>query len=204
MSALSTFAASPLWFTTRSTGAVAFVLLTATTVLGVAATRRSLASARWPRFATQALHRNISLLALLVLLVHITTTVIDSYVNVGWLAVVVPGASAYETLPVGLGALAFDLLIVAAATGLARGRIPLRAWRPLHLLAYAAWPLALVHFLTAGTDAGSRWSLALAAASAAAVAGASALRLSTHERRGPVRSLIAPGHPEPRTRRSAA
>jgi predicted ferric reductase len=186
----ATFSSSPLWFITRSTGIVAFVLLTVTTVLGIVATRRSLASARWPRFANQLLHRNASLLALIFLLVHIGSTVLDSYVSVGWLAVLVPGASAYKTTQVALGTLAFDLLLVAAATGLARGRMPARAWRALHLVAYAAWPLALVHFLATGTDtSGGGWGVWLGAGCAATVAAAAAVRILARQRPGLARSV---------------
>lgn len=186
----ATFSSSPLWFLSRSTGLVSFVLLTLATVLGIAATRRNLAGARWPRFANQLLHRNVSLLALLFLLVHIGSTVLDSYVDVGWAAVLVPGASAYHTLPVALGTLAFDLLLVAARTGLARGRMPVRAWRALHLVAYAAWPVALVHFLATGTDAANgAWGVWLGGAAAAAVGAALAVRVLAVDRPAPSRSV---------------
>ena len=97
------FSSAPLWYATRSTAIVAFVLLTVSMFLGIAATQRSIASRHWPRFATQDLHRNVSLLALGFILTHIVTTLLDTFVYVGWWSFVVPGTSPYRRLWVSLG-----------------------------------------------------------------------------------------------------
>jgi methionine sulfoxide reductase heme-binding subunit len=186
----ATFSSSPLWYLTRSTGITAFVLLTLTTVLGIAATQRALASPAWPRFATQQLHRNVSLLAMVVLLVHILTTLLDSYVDVGWLSIVVPFWSSYRTLGVTLGTIAFDLLLLVVVTSLLRLRISARLWRAVHLSSYAAWPLALLHFLSTGTDAAhARWGIWLGIGCAAAVLAAGGLRLATSNVPRPLASV---------------
>jgi predicted ferric reductase len=186
----ATFSSSPLWFITRSTGITAFVLLTVTTVLGVAATQRALASPAWPRFATQQLHRNVSLLAMVVLVVHILTTLLDSYVTVGWLSIVVPFWSPYRTLGVTLGTVAFDLLLIVVVTSLLRLRMSPRLWRAVHLSSYAAWPFALLHFLNTGTDAAhDGWGLWLGIACAATVVAAGGLRLATSNVPGPLASV---------------
>lgn len=176
----ATWSSSPLWFTTRATGVVAFVLLTLATMLGVASTRRALASPAWPKFATQQLHRNISLLSLGFLLVHIVTTLADSYVKVGWTALVIPGLSAYRTLWVALGTIAFDLILVVAVSSMLRLRLSARSWRILHYLSYVAWPIALLHFLKTGTDAADgRWGLWLGLITVALVGAAAAVRATT-------------------------
>jgi predicted ferric reductase len=190
LASTATFSSSPLWFITRSTGITAFVLLTLATVLGIAATQRALASRSWPRFATQQLHRNLSLLAVGVLLVHIVTTLADSYVDVGWLAIVIPFWSKYQTLGVALGTLAFDLLLLVIVSSLLRLRISARVWRALHYTSYVAWPLALLHFLNTGTDAShGRWGIWLGLAGAAVVAAAGVVRLRTSNPPGPLPSI---------------
>lgn len=190
VAATATLSSSPLWFITRSTGVVAFVALTVATVLGVAATQRAVASPAWPRFATQALHRNVSLLAMVLLLVHVVTTVLDGYVPIGWLAVVVPGTSGYRTLWVALGALAFDLLLLVTVTSALRLRMSQRGWRAVHLGSYAAWPLALLHFLTTGTDAvHGGWGRWLGIGLALVVLVAGGVRLASGNAPGPLRSL---------------
>ena len=190
LASAATFSSSPLWFLTRSTGITAFVLLTVTTVLGIAATQRALASPAWPRFATQQLHRNVSLLAMVMLLVHILTTLLDSYVDVGWLSIVVPFWSSYETLGVALGTVAFDLLLLVVVTSLLRLRMPAKTWRVVHLSSYAAWPLALLHFLNTGTDsAHGRWGLWLGIVCTATVLAAGGLRLGTSNVPRPLASV---------------
>jgi len=191
VSAVSALGSNPLWYTTRSAGVIAFVLLTLAFAFGLAATKRALASRFWPRFATQELHRNLSLLALGFLLVHIVTTLADSYVHVGWWSWVLPGASGYRTFWVALGTIAFDLVVVLIVTSLLRHRMAARLWRGIHYCAYAAWPLAFLHFLKTGTDAAhGRWGLYLDVICLLALGGAFAARWGTSDHPvGPVRSL---------------
>lgn len=191
LAATSGFSSNPLWYTTRSTAVIGFLLLSLGTVLGVAATQRTLASRAWPRFATQALHRNVNVLGLLFIAVHILTTLLDSYVNVGIAAVVVPFASHYRSASVAWGTVALDLLLIVAATGFLRIRMRERAWRSVHLTAYPAWVFALVHFIATGTDGSfAKWGFWVAIAATAAVAAAGWLRLVTPRGpRGPIRSV---------------
>jgi len=194
VTAASTFGSNPLWYATRSTGVVAFVLLTLTFAFGLAATKRAFASPLWPRFATQELHRNMSLLSLVFLLVHIVTTLADSFVHVGWLSWIVPGVAHYRTFWVSLGTIAFDLIVLLIVTSLLRDRMNARAWRAIHFSAYAVWPLAFLHFLKTGTDAAqARWGLYLAVACLLVIGLAVTARWMTPDQpAGPVRSLRGP------------
>lgn len=159
-----------LWYASRATGLVALLLLTATLVLGITTAGRW-ASPGWPRFVIAAVHRNLSLLSVVFLGVHIASAVIDPYAGISWADAVIPFGSAYRPLWLGLGAVAFDLLLAVVATSLLRLRIPLRWWRGVHWSSYALFPLAIVHGLgTGGTDSGLGWILALATACVLAVA----------------------------------
>jgi len=142
---------NPLWFATRATGSIALVLLTATVVLGIAGAGRYAPTAVG-RFEVANLHRNLSLLCLALLAAHIGTALADSYVPLRWISGLVPFASPYRTLWVGLGTVAFDLLLAVAVTSAVRLRIGLRRWKATHWLAYAAWPIAVFHAAGTGTD----------------------------------------------------
>jgi DMSO/TMAO reductase YedYZ heme-binding membrane subunit len=160
--------AKALWYLTRGTGAVALLLLTAGLVLGIAG------STRWrrpgtPRFVVAALHRNVTLLAVAFVVAHVLTTLADGFAPIRLRDAVVPFASAYRPVWLGLGAVAFDLLLALIATSLLRARIGARTWRAVHWLAYVSWPVALVHALGTGSDARTGWLAALAVASTAAV-----------------------------------
>jgi methionine sulfoxide reductase heme-binding subunit len=172
-----------LWYTSRATGIVAMVLLSASMVLGIATTQR-ISSARWPRFAVSELHRRISLVAMVFVALHVLTTVVDTFVPIGLSAAVVPFVSGYRPLWVGLGTVAFDLMLAVAITSMLRSRIPARSWRAVHWLAYASWPIATVHTLMIGTDTAQRWALVIVALCITTVAGAGLWRLVVAPRAG--------------------
>ena len=178
MRALITAATSSqlLWYTTRTTGIVALVLLTASVVLGILTSVR-FGTEQWPRFAVQSVHRRVSLLAVVFVALHVVTTVSDSYAPIGWLSVVVPFTSAYRRLWLGLGTAALDLLLAVTVSSLIRQKISPRSWRALHWLAYASWPLAVVHSLGTGTDPRLDWVILLVVACVASVLAALAWRL---------------------------
>jgi DMSO/TMAO reductase YedYZ heme-binding membrane subunit len=147
---------SPLWYLTRSAGVVSLLLLTGSTVLGVMATVRW-RSERWPRFVTSGLHRNVSLLALAFLVVHIVSAVADGFAPIGWLDSVIPFHGTYRSVWLGLGAVAFDLLLALLVTSAVRQRLGYTTWRVVHWLAYGSWGLAVVHGLGTGTDPKATW-----------------------------------------------
>jgi sulfoxide reductase heme-binding subunit YedZ len=160
ISAAASASGSALWYLTRGSGAVSLVLLTVSVALGIANVRRWRAE-RWPRFVLDRLHRNVSLLVLVFLAIHILTSVVDGFAPISLLDVVLPFGGTYRPLWLGLGALAFDLLLALTVTSLLRARIGFRGWRAVHWLAYACWPLALVHGVGTGSDSKSGWMLAL-------------------------------------------
>ncbi len=145
-----------LWYLTRGSGVVALLLLTTSVLVGALSAGRW-RSERWPRFAVATVHRNLTLLALVFIVIHVTTTITDSYVPVGLKDAFIPFVSQYRPIWLGFGALAFDLLLALAISSALRRRIGYRAWRALHWSAYAAWPLALVHGLGTGSDARYGW-----------------------------------------------
>lgn len=180
MSAVALAAATPraVWYLSRGAGAVTLVGLTATVVLGIVDVRR-VAAPRWPRFVLDALHRDVALVSLALLAVHVATAVIDSFAPIALLDAVIPFGSRYRPLWLGFGALAFDLLLVLTLTSVLRRRLGYRAWRGVHWAAYACWPLALVHGLGTGSDIRLVWMAALTAVCAAAVLAAVAWRVTT-------------------------
>jgi methionine sulfoxide reductase heme-binding subunit len=124
---------------------------------------------RWPRFAIDALHRDVSLLVIVFLVAHIVTSVLDTFAPVKLIDAFVPLVSRYRPLWLGLGALSFDLLLALVVTSLLRRRVGYRSWRLIHWLAYASWPVAVLHGLGSGSDTKVWWMLGLTIACTAAV-----------------------------------
>jgi methionine sulfoxide reductase heme-binding subunit len=166
-----------VWYLTRGTGAVSLLLLTAVTVLGI------LNAVRWspggtPRFVLQRVHRNVSLLSVVFIVIHIATAVIDGFAPIRWIDTVVPFRSAYRPIWLGLGAVAFDLLIAVAVTSLLRARVGYRGWRAVHWTAYGLWAAAVFHGLGIGSDSKQLWMVGLVVGSIASVVVAVAWRAS--------------------------
>jgi methionine sulfoxide reductase heme-binding subunit len=177
-----------LWYASRATGVVSLVLLTGVLVLGIMVNRQGRLPGL-PRFAVLGLHRNLSLLAVAFVAVHVLTAVADSYVSISIAAAVIPFASAYKPLWLGLGAVSLDLMAAVIVTSLLRRFIGRRVWRGVHWLAYASWPVAILHSIGSSSDLRSGPFLVLVIVCIAAVAVALAWRLATAGR--------APGHPLP-------
>jgi sulfoxide reductase heme-binding subunit YedZ len=139
-----------LWYLSRATALVGFALLSVTLILGMLNAGR--ASGGAPSFVRASLHRTVSLVMVVAVAVHVLTAVAETYVDIGWLSLVAPFSSSYDRVWVGLGTVAFDLMIVLAATSWLRSRIPHRWWRLVHWTAYAMWPVAAVHAIGTTTS----------------------------------------------------
>ena len=189
---LATAAPSVYWYLTRSTGTVALLLLSGAVVLGVIDVRR-FSTPDWPRFLVDSLHRNVALLAMVFLMLHILTAILDSFASISLLDAFVPFAGSYRPLWLGLGAAAFDLLLAVTITSLLRQRMGYGTWRAIHWLTYASWPVALLHGLGTGSDVKTTWMLALTLACLAAVLVAVLVRVAAAWRQYPERSRVALG-----------
>jgi len=169
-------APSPYWFVTRGTGAMALVLLTLSVALGVANVRRMQVGNL--RFVLDAVHRDAALVAVAFVLLHVVTTLLDTFAPITLLDVVIPFHSTYRPLWLGLGALSFDLMAAVIITSLLRHRVGHGVWRGVHWLVYASWPIALLHSYGTGTDPRARWMLILTGLCVAVVLVAVAARVS--------------------------
>jgi methionine sulfoxide reductase heme-binding subunit len=181
MTLATTLGPSTYWYLSRATGAVALVLLTISVVLGILGSLRFSSGPRWPRFAIDSLHRDTSLLVIVLLVLHIVTSVLDGFAPIKLTDAIIPFATPYRPLWMGLGALSFDLLIALVVTSLLRRRLGYRAWRAIHWFAYASWPVAVLHGLGTGSDVKTWWMLLLTVACVAAVVVAALIRIGRAE-----------------------
>jgi methionine sulfoxide reductase heme-binding subunit len=194
-----------LWYASRATGVVSLLLLSAVMILGMVVNRQGRLPGL-PRFGATSLHRSVSLLAVLFVAVHVITAIADPFVTIRIAAAVVPFTSGYEPFWLGLGAVSLDLIIALVVTSLARARIGRRAWRSLHWLAYAAWPVAFAHSIGSSTDLQSGGLRTLAIGCALAVTAAAGWRVSHSigARRRSERAASALGQPSPASASGAA
>jgi methionine sulfoxide reductase heme-binding subunit len=188
-----------VWYATRASGIVSLILLTLTMVLGLVTTSRA-RGRNWPGFAQQEIHRRISIVAVMFLGIHVVTSILDTYVHIGWFALVVPFASPYSRFWVGLGTIALDLMMAVFVSSLLRAHLKPGTWRGIHWLAYASWPIALAHTFGMGTDSKELWVIALGALCVFSVGVALVWRLRVTAKRRAMLS-IGTSHVVPQTRR---
>jgi DMSO/TMAO reductase YedYZ heme-binding membrane subunit len=149
------------WFVARSSGIIAWGLLTLSVVWGlllstkVSATR--IAARRLRPAWLLDLHRHLGGLAVLFTLIHILGIVADSYVTFSWSDVLVPMASDWKPGPVAFGVVSFYLLLAIEGTSLAIRHLPRPLWRWVHRTSFVLYGAATYHGITSGTDAGNIW-----------------------------------------------
>ncbi len=190
MSVLALTSGSPMWYLARGTGIAALVLLTVSVVLGIVTSVRW-SVPRWPRFVIEHLHRDVTLVVLALIALHVVTVVVDSFAPIGFLAAVVPLSSPYRPVWLGLGALGVDLLLAIAITSWLRHRVGFRIWRFVHWFAYGSWAVAMLHGLGTGSDTRQAWALIVYAACLAVVVSAVWWRLSVGWERATGVRLVA-------------
>ena len=89
--------------------------------------------------------------------VHVVTTVADGYTTIGLTDAVIPFVSPYRPVWLGLGAIAFDLLLRSLRRACCASGSATASGAHVHWLAYASWPIALVHAFGTGSDARLGW-----------------------------------------------
>lgn len=188
------FTSPYLWYTSRATGVVALIMLTLVIVFGILISTR-VGGRRVGRFEINELHRSFSLIALLFVGVHVVATVIDTYVPIHLLSAVVPFSSFYKRLPVALGTVAFDLMLVVWVSSQLKDRIATSTWRTLHWASYASFVAAVVHAFVVGTDAHARWMLFTSLACVAVVVLATGWRVVARPERAAGRTALSPLQP---------
>lgn len=141
------------WIVGRGLGLSAFVSLSCLVALGL--WLRHPWRLRWtvmhPETALR-LHAALASATLVLVAGHLASLASDRYAGVGWRGAVLPGASAYRTVPVALGVAAFWALIAIGLSarlgaGLLRGR-----WLLVHWLSMPVFAATFVHGALAGTD----------------------------------------------------
>ena len=151
------------WLAIRASGVTAWGLLTAVVVWGILLRTRILGRAASPTRLLD-LHRWLGALALSFLAIHMVLLLFDSYLTFSIPQILIPGLSPWNTFAVSLGVIAFWFLIPVSIVGRLRPKLKnsgAKLFQQAQWLADAAWPIATMHYILAGTDALAQWSIAL-------------------------------------------
>jgi sulfoxide reductase heme-binding subunit YedZ len=152
-------ALSPAWDTARAAGLTALVLSGLTVATG------TLFAARWltggGRAAVlRAVHEGVALATLVAVAAHGIALAADPWLKASLSQVLVPFTSPYRPAAVALGQIAAYGFLLLGPTYYVRKRLGAAGWKRAHRFVALFWGLAVVHALTAGTDASTAWFLA--------------------------------------------
>jgi hypothetical protein len=139
------------WYTARAGGIVAWVLLTASVLWGLALSTKLFGKRPRPNWVLD-LHRFLGGAAVVFTAIHIASIVLDSYVDFGFVAIFVPFTSRWHPIAVAWGIVALYLLLAVEVTSLLRKRLSKQLWRATHFASFPLFALATTHALSAGTD----------------------------------------------------
>jgi predicted ferric reductase len=194
--------ASLTWDVSRSSGVIAYVLLSASVIVGLTMSTR-LSSGRPSLPWLLDVHRMLSGVGVTLVGVHIVSILADTFVGFSLVDVLVPFSSGWRPAGVAAGIVAMYLLVAVEVSSLLRNRLAKRTWRRIHFLSFVLFLLTSVHFLAAGTDSGGRLSVFLLVSSVGTVLALTAYRISLANR-SPVAAAASPRAPRPPASRPAS
>jgi hypothetical protein len=148
------------WDVARTGGLVAYALLTTSVAMGLVLSL-GWRSPRWTRFVTTEVHRYVTLLALVFVVIHGAAIALDPFIRMSLPEVLVPFLTSYRPVWVALGIIAGYLVVAVYLSERIRGRIGYAWWRRFHGVAFVAFVGALVHGIGTGSDTRAPWALAL-------------------------------------------
>jgi sulfoxide reductase heme-binding subunit YedZ len=180
------------WLASRASGIVAILLLTFTVIVGLMMggkfVQRLTGKQGKGALAIKNLlqtHEQASIAALIAVAAHGLTLLGDAFMHMSLSNIAIPFTDAYRPFYVGVGIIGG---YIAAALGLSfylRGRIGAARWKKMHRWTIAAYALAVIHALGAGTDASTAWFQIPLLASAGVVTMMFLIRASSGARHNP-------------------
>jgi len=139
------------WYVTRASGIIAYLLLWFSTILGLAVTSKYL-DGMLDRLFTYDFHEFISLLSVGFTLVHVIVLMLDLYMPYSLAQILVPFISPYRPFWVGVGVIAFYIILLVTITFYMRNRIGTRTFRAIHVLSLIGYIGVTLHGYFSGTD----------------------------------------------------
>jgi len=184
------------WYAARAGGIVAWAMLAASVIWGLALSTKALGPKPRPNWMLD-LHRFLGGAAVVFTAVHVVSIILDSYVHFGLAEVLVPFVGTWHPMAVAFGIVGMYLLLAVQLTSMLRKHLSKKVWRATHLLSFPLCASATAHALTAGTDRASTLLLAGIGLPTAAILGLVGVRLwkLEHPAEKPVRRI--PPRPNP-------
>lgn len=142
------------WYLSRSAGTVGYLLLASSTVWGLVLSSK-IVKDTVPAALSLAMHNILSWLAIAFTSVHMVSLLFDNFFSYKLSDLLIPFVGPYEPGWVGLGVIAFYLMLLTSISFYFRKQIGQKRWRSLHYLTFGVFVLGTIHGAMAGTDSGN-------------------------------------------------
>jgi DMSO/TMAO reductase YedYZ heme-binding membrane subunit len=139
------------WYVARTSGLVAWAVVTASILFGLALTSRLIRRKGAPAWLL-SVHRFLGVLSVTFTTVHLAALWADNFVQLGPREFLVPMASTWRPGAVTWGVVAMYMLVAIELTSLGMRKLPRRLWHAIHLLSFPMFAMATVHGVQSGAD----------------------------------------------------
>lgn len=173
-----------VWVAIRAAGIGGYVALYLSVAWGLISTT-GIVTKRIAKPSGNHFHAVIAATGLALVAVHLVLLTVHDFMPFSWLDLLVPAHAAYRPIAIAFGIASMYAMVVVTASSWLRGRLSVKVWRAIHLLAVPTFVLALIHGVFAGTDTGRPWMLALYAGTGLSVVFLLLVRALTHGYRPP-------------------
>jgi len=142
------------WYLSRSSGMVAYFLLSTSTLWGLLLSTK-LVKDFIPGNFSLAMHNYLSWTAIGLSLFHAGILLFDKYYTYTFVNILIPFNGPYRPGWVGLGIISLYLMTLISASFSWRKWLGHKNWRRLHYLSFASFIMVTLHGVMAGTDSGN-------------------------------------------------
>lgn len=149
-----------MWILLRAAGIGAYVALWLAVAWGLVATT-GVVKKRISKPSANAFHAFVATTGLVLLGLHLSLLLLDSYMPFTFSDVLIPLRSTFRPYAISAGVLAMYAMVLLMVSSWSRSKLSTRLWRAIHLLSVPAFVLALLHGVFAGTDTQRPWMFML-------------------------------------------
>lgn len=140
-----------VWYAIRASGVIAYLFLAASTLWGLLLTTK-VVKAWLPGAVALDLHNYLSWIAIGLTALHAVLLLFSDFFAYRVIDLLLPFTGPFEPFWVGLGVIGLYLMIATSLSFSFIKQLGHKSFRQIHYLTYAAFLLALLHSIVAGTD----------------------------------------------------
>lgn len=144
-------ASSIPWYISRSAAIVSYLVMFLVILMGTGMTTGFIYRLIDP-VAAWSVHQYLAISLGVTLTIHIVSIYLDEFINFTIKDLLVPFASDYKTIYLGLGIIGFYVLLLTILFSIFLRLKSPRFWRATHFLVYPLFAVSLVHGLFIGSD----------------------------------------------------